>query len=81
MYSNTHITNKGKSMQIIKVSGFWNDNKEPFVRTCAISESDDDEDEMDDDDDSDIFYYFSSDEKIVGEHLDFTITEIIPVDD
>lgn len=65
-------------MQIIKVSGFWNDNKEPFVRTCAIYESD--EDEMDEEDDSDIFYYFSSDEKIVGEHLDFTITEIIRED-
>ena len=56
----------------IAVNGFWNDNQQPFFNMMVSTDS---WDEIEDEDDSYIFYYTDG-EPILGDHGDFTITEI-----
>ena len=59
----------------IYVNGFWNDNGKPFFNMSVTEEV---WDGVEDQDDQDIFYYMEG-TPILGDHGDFTITEIVEV--
>lgn len=51
--------------------GYWNDTRELFTHVIAL----DSWDGIEDDDDAQVFYFFDGDEPL-GNHGDFTITEL-----
>lgn len=58
--------------ETISCNGFWNDNKEPFFcMNVALGSWD----EVEDEEDRSIVFYLDGEEAI-GNHGDFTITEI-----
>jgi hypothetical protein len=58
--------------QTVSASGFWNDTKEPFFDMSVALGS---WDEVEDAEDEQIFFYLDG-QMPIGDHGDFTITEI-----
>lgn len=64
------MTNKHNPLE---VNGFWNDTKEPFYSMYVSAGS---WDGLEDHDDEAIFFYCDG-APILGDHGDFTITEVL----
>jgi hypothetical protein len=62
--------------QLIEIIAKWNDTKQQFIAKCVIGYYDED-DEYDDD----IFFYFTPGERIIGDHLDFTVIDFVRLDE
>ena len=58
---------------IIYIAMHWNDLPEIHVKRCFIGEFDPNNDDVDED----IFYYFEHNEKISGDHTDFTVVDYL----
>ena len=58
--------------ETVSASGYWNDTKKPFIDMRVALGS---WDEVEDSEDESIFFYLDGQEP-VGDHGDFTITEI-----
>jgi len=59
---------------IIYIAMHWNDLPEIHVKRCYVGDYDPNNDDIDDEN---IFYYFDPDEKISGDHTDFTVVDYL----
>jgi hypothetical protein len=62
--------------QTIEIIAKWNDTQQEFTAKCVIGYYDE-ADEYEDD----TFFFFEPGERIIGDHLDFTVIDFVRLDE